>query len=56
VPETTGVWAVRVLAPMVEAALSLLRLIWRGWRQQLWERAPPKRHGSGPADATDHFP
>lgn len=33
------VLVVRVLAPMVESALSLLRLIWRGWRQQLWERA-----------------
>ncbi|MEY4267492.1 MAG: hypothetical protein RIS90_2027 [Pseudomonadota bacterium] len=31
------VLVVRVLAPMVESAMALLRQIWRLWRAQLWE-------------------
>ena len=32
------VLVVRVLAPMVESAMALLRQIWRLWRGQLWDR------------------
>jgi urease accessory protein len=32
------VLVVRVLAPMVESAMALLRHIWRSWRLQLWDR------------------
>ena len=28
---------VRVLAPVVEPAMALLRSVWRAWRQQLWQ-------------------
>ena len=29
---------VRVLAPLVEPAMELLRKVWAGWRQELWGR------------------
>lgn len=32
---------VRVLAPMVEPAMDLLRRIWRGWRAELWQLTAP---------------
>ena len=32
------VMVVRVLAPMVESAMALLRQVWRLWRTQLWDR------------------
>lgn len=31
------VLVVRVLAPMVESAMALLRYIWRAWRRHLWD-------------------
>ena len=38
------VLVVRVLAPVVESAMALLRQIWRSWRLQLWDcRGEPPR-------------
>ena len=31
---------VRVLAPLVEPAMDLLRQVWAAWRQELWQLAP----------------
>lgn len=31
----------RVLAPVVEPAMDLLKLVWRAWRQQLWQLDAP---------------
>jgi len=30
----------RALAPVVEPAMNLLRQVWQGWRQQLWQMTP----------------
>ena len=38
------VMVLRVLAPMVEPAMRLLRTVWACWRQDLWKiPAPPSR-------------
>ena len=33
--------ALRVLAPLVEPAMHLLRTVWSGWRQELWQLDAP---------------
>jgi urease accessory protein len=32
---------VRVLAPLVEPAMGLLKQVWKAWRQHFWEKAAP---------------
>lgn len=32
---------VRVLAPLVEPAMGLLKQVWKSWRRHLWDKAAP---------------
>lgn len=32
---------VRVLAPLVEPAMDLLRQVWKTWRRHFWDQAAP---------------